>query len=428
MLKRLYKTLVSKKKQTQNKSSPEIIKCQHHSISKKNISKNALNVIFNLQNAGYSAYIVGGAVRDLSLGKKPKDFDIATNATPEQIKNQFKRSRIIGRRFKIVHVRFGREIIEVTTFRGNHNHLFNNKSSLINTRGMLLRDNVYGTLHDDALRRDFTVNALYYNAEDQTIIDYLNAIDDLSKKKLRIIGEAKIRYEEDPVRMLRAIRLSIKLGFSIHPETARPIKDLAPLLKQVSNARLFDEVLKLLLSGYGKDTFIALRKYNIYKQILPQSESFLKKNNDQAKKYILLIRNALSNTDDRIKKNKPVTPAFLFAVLLWPALDSASKEFGSNNSVKSNLFQLKVQNILDNQLSTVAIPKRFISSIKDIWHLQKKLETFKGKKAIQIINHLRFRAAYDFFILRAEIDENLKSKSDFWRTIQNNAPAKKIKK
>ena len=213
MLKQFYKTLVSKKKRIQQNNFPEIIQSTHHCITRNKISKNALNVIFNLQSSGYKAYIVGGAVRDLLLGKKPKDFDIATNARPEQIKSLFKRSKIIGRRFKIVHVRFGREIIEVTTFRGSHDPSFNSKSSKTNSRGMLLRDNVYGTLHDDALRRDFTVNALYYNADDLTVIDHLSSITDLNNRKLKIIGEAKIRYEEDPVRILRAIRLSIKLGF-----------------------------------------------------------------------------------------------------------------------------------------------------------------------------------------------------------------------
>ena len=424
MLKQLYKTLVSKNNAIEKKSHTRIIRHQSHSISKNKISSHALDVALSLQEAGYDAYIVGGAVRDLLLKKKPKDFDIATNATPEQIKAHFKRARIIGRRFRIVHVRCGREIIEVTTFRGNHDTTFKSKSSIINTKGMLIRDNVYGTLHDDALRRDFTINALYFNAQDLTIIDHLNAIEDLKKRKLKIIGNPINRYKEDPVRMLRAIRLNIKLGFSIDNDTAKPIKDLSPLIKQVSNARLYDEVLKLFLHGYGKDTFVSLRKFNIFKQLFPQTEEILKKNTDQSKKYMLLITNSLSNTDDRIKKNKPITPAFLFAVLLWPVLDSFKKELNNKNFKKNILFKDEVQNIINEQLKTVAIPKRFIPSMKDIWYLQKKLENFSTKKSLQTINHPRFRAAYDFFILRSGIDINLKEKSSHWTDLQKNSPKK----
>ncbi len=423
MLKQLYKALVSKNNAIEEKSLGRIIRHQSHAISRNSISINALNVALSLQKAGYDAYIVGGAVRDLLLKKKPKDFDIATDATPEQIRALFKRARIIGRRFKIVHVRYGRELIEVTTFRANHDTKFKGKSSITNNKGMLIRDNVYGTLHDDALRRDFTINALYFNAQNLTIIDHLNAIEDLKKRKLKIIGNPINRYKEDPVRMLRAIRLNIKLKFSIDNETSRPIKDLSPLIKQVSNARLYDEVLKLFLHGYGKDTFISLRKFNIFKQLFPQTEEILKKNTNQSKKYILLITNSLSNTDDRIKKNKPITPAFLFAVLLWPVLDSFKKEFN-----KKNLYKDEVQNIINEQLKTVAIPKRFIPSMKDIWYLQKKLENFSAQKSLQTINHPRFRAAYDFLILRSSVDINLKEKSSYWTDLQKSNPKKYSKK
>ena len=318
-----------------------IIERDQHPVSRKNISPNALKVLYRLSDNGFAAFLVGGGVRDVLLGKQPKDFDIATDATPEQVRELFRNARIIGRRFKIVHIRYGREIIETTTFRAHHeqvNEIQDNVSrrqitamdSAHSTGGMILRDNVYGNIDEDAMRRDFTVNALYYTTDGFRILDFCNGLQDLEARKLRMIGDPEARYREDPVRMLRAIRFAAKLEFTIEEKTEAPIDELAPLLSSISPARLFDETLKLLCNGHARATFTLLCKYRVGEFLLTPTIEAL----DAADEISLrLVELALDNTDDRLAQGKSVTPAFLFAALLWPVLQLKLQRFGNAEQI-----------------------------------------------------------------------------------------------
>jgi poly(A) polymerase len=318
MLKRLLNFIAPKSKS----SAPSllIIPRDQHNISRKNISQAALRIMRQLQEAGYAAFLVGGGVRDLLLGGHPKDFDIATDAKPEEIKRVFRGARIIGRRFQIVHVRIGREIIEVTTFRGHHDEARSDE-------GMLLRDNVYGTIESDAIRRDFTVNALYYNAKDFSVYDYAGGLEDLKKRQLRIIGDPITRYKEDPVRMLRAVRFAAKLGFSIEPKTADPIFELGNLLRNIPEARLFEEVLKLFMGGSATATFSLMREYQLLRYLFPGTEAALAAGDPIGAG---LIEQTMVNTDKRVRADKTVTPAFIYAALLWPPLQQELRRLSSS--------------------------------------------------------------------------------------------------
>jgi poly(A) polymerase len=307
------------KKKARTYQRQEIPRDQHN-VSRSFISEPAKKVLSRLNNAGYEAYLVGGGVRDILLGGKPKDFDIATNATPEEVHDLFRNSRLIGRRFRIVHVLFGREVIEVTTFRGNAAEAQEDDDDddrRTSEHGLLLRDNVYGNLEEDALRRDFTVNALYYCIRDFTVVDFANGIEDLENRQMRLIGDPETRYREDPVRMLRAVRFAAKLGFDIEPDTEAPIRELAPLLTHIPPARLFEEVLKLFSAGFGEATYDLLSEYNLLAPLFPETVQAI--NNGEPDE---LIRKALRNTDARIAQGKSVTPYFLFAAMLWPALQA----------------------------------------------------------------------------------------------------------
>ncbi len=428
MLKRLYKSLIASRASSDTDPNPKepaahVISRDEHGISRKQMSANALTVIYELRRAGYDAYLVGGGVRDLLLDKKPKDFDIATNATPEQIHQQFRRSRIIGRRFKIVHVRFGREIIEVTTFRANHNQLDQQNASAAhaqtNTHGMLVRDNVYGSLREDALRRDFTVNALYYSVDGFKILDYVGGMEDLQQKTLKIIGQADLRYKEDPVRMLRAVRFSAKLDFKIDPATAKPISELSHLLKQVAPPRLFDEVLKLLLSGYGKRVFDLLVEYQLFSPLFPATGKILNANHSF---FYTLIANALDNTDQRIADGKPVTPAFLYGTLLWPVVCQHVDRLEAEGVPRVRALQLAGHEAIDEQIPVISIPKRFSIAMREIWSMQYRLENTQGKRALTVLQHPRFRAAYDFLLLREQSGEELTNRGQFWTQLQIDHP------
>ena len=398
------------------KANLQIIPRDNHPVSRKDISSPALKVLYRLNNSNYQAYLVGGGVRDLLLGLHPKDFDIATDAHPEEVNNLFKNSRLIGRRFKLVHVLFGREVIEVATFRGHHEApALSANQSTSSEHGMLLRDNVYGTMEEDALRRDFTVNALYYCVKDFTIYDYAGGLEDIKKRELRLIGDPEKRYREDPVRMLRAVRFSAKLDFTIAPETEAPIFELASLLTNIPAARLFDEVLKLMLSGNALNTFQKLRHYNLFGQLFPASEYALKQGPER---YLKLIEQALVNTDERIKQGKPVTPAFLYAALLWPALEDQWGKNKDNNTPPFPALQQASQKVITRQCKSTSIPKRFSFNMKEIWEMQLRLPRRSGNKAQLLAEHPRFRAAYDFLLLREQSGENLDGLGQWWTDYQ----------
>ena len=411
-----------------------IIERDEHPISRKQITPNALKVLYRFKEAGFHAFLVGGGVRDLMLGNKPKDFDIATNATPEEIKRLFKNARIIGRRFKIVHIRFGREIIEVTTFRAHHdpqNEIADDASrrqirgldSAHSSSGMILRDNVYGDIDQDALQRDFTVNALYYTVDHFRVLDFSTGMEDLDKKEIRIIGDPATRYREDPVRMLRAIRFSAKLGFSIEESTQRPFDQLGHLLNSVSRARLFDETLKLLAGGHAAVTFEKLRNFHLGPYLFAPTLEAMKQAEQPWGKLIDL---ALENTDKRLTMGKSVTPAFLFAAILWPVLKlHLTQPVSPGMNRHQHFIQAANQTFLE-QLNYTAIPRRVTSVSREIWELQYRLER-KNKRSIEAaFSHPRFRAAYDFLLLREQAGENLGALGQWWTDFQTGDTNRKI--
>lgn len=376
-----------------------------HTISRKQINPSALKVLYRLEASGFEAYLVGGSVRDLLLGEHPKDFDIATNATPEQVYRLFRNSRMIGRRFKLVHVFFGSYIVEVATFRAPLQAIEESTSQAKiqhSAHGMIVRDNLYGTLEEDVWRRDFTVNALYYTISDFSVIDYVGGLEDLQARSLRIIGDACLRYREDPVRMLRAIRFAAKLNFSLHPETAEPILELANLLTNVAAARLFEECLKLFFTGYAEQCLVLLQQYGLLTVLFPVLDVVLSKEHNEplAKAFIL---KALQNTDERVKKDQPVAIPFLIGILLWPAVQMKEKQLNAQRG--STTLSAGIEAIdwaLKSQQTRVAIPKRFTQMTRELWVMQLRLSRQNGHRAHQLFMNLRFRAAYDFLMLRAE--------------------------
>ncbi len=395
-----------------------IITRNEHGISRKDISSNALKVLYRLNNAGFDAFLVGGGVRDLLLGKKPKDFDIATNATPEEIRKLFKNCRLIGRRFRLAHIMFGREIIEVATFRGHHQKPGKNISAQ-SDEGMLLRDNVYGTIEEDAERRDFTINAMYYNIADFTIHDYAEGHDDLQDKLIRLIGDPQIRYREDPVRMLRAIRFAAKLDMDICDSTADPILDLAHLLEDIPAARLFEESLKLLQSGQGFETYLLMRDYNLFKPLFPLvAQEFTDTGESQTEHMIELV---LESTDNRINDGKRINPAFMFAAMLWYPLNKMADQLMEQEGLSYYDAMMEASNlVLDHQVKSIAIPKRHTATIREIWQLQLRLPRRSGKRAMRLMELNKFRAGYDFLEMRGEVEQGeVKELAAWWQTYQN---------
>jgi len=393
-----------------------IVPRDQHGISRANISENALKVLYRLKQEGYQALLVGGGVRDLLLGREPKDFDVATDARPEEVRRVFRNCRLIGRRFRLAHVHFGPEIIEVATFRGGGGELEDDGERHLEN-GMIVRDNLYGTLEEDARRRDFTVNALYYNIADFTVIDYANGIEDLKEGRLRLIGEdPERRYREDPVRMLRAVRFAAKLGFNIDPDCERPLREHSSLLGGVPAARLFEEVLKLLHSGTGLAGFEKLRHYDLFGQLFPATEECLAYEDHAFP--ITFVSRGLANTDRRIQEDKPVTPAFLFALLLW---EPVRRRFFTLADRGMDPYEAMVQaggEVLAAQLSRVSIPKRFSMPMREVWELQPRFEQLDGRRPQRLAAHPRFRAAYDFLALRAESGEADQELADWWARFQ----------
>lgn len=406
---------------------PSIPRDQHN-ISRANISPSALKVLRRLQHAGYAAYLVGGGVRDLLLGGHPKDFDIATSATPEEVADLFSNCLLIGRRFRLAHVRFGKEIIEVATFRGNPQGEENNALHEKTVHGQVVRDNVYGTLEEDAWRRDFTVNALYYDLAHFAIVDYTNGMADIQSRTLRIIGDPAQRFREDPVRMLRAIRFMTKLDFSLTEDAAALIPEMADLLKNIPPARLFEEFIKLFMHGNSRRAYSLLQQHGLLYKFFSHLQPLLH-DTKEAPFYRRLLEKALENTDLRIAQERPVTPAFLLAVFLWPLYQQLLSELSSQSKGKTSATQRETaaEHALAIQRTHMALPRRFSLMIRDMWELQVRLEKPRLKQVEMLLSSSRFRAAYDFLLLRLETGDKSAHMADWWTTIQTANAAEKEK-
>ncbi|MCG8324303.1 MAG: polynucleotide adenylyltransferase PcnB [Thiotrichales bacterium] len=394
---------------------PRKIPRAEHTISRSEISENALKVLYRLMNAGYQACLVGGGVRDLLLGRKPKDFDVVTDAHPEQIRELFRNCRLIGRRFRLAHVRFGNEIIEVSTFRACHSGAGQDAES---EAGRILRDNVYGDIDDDVWRRDFTVNALYYDIGDFSIIDYVGGMRDIEQRQLRLIGQPRERYREDPVRMLRAIRFAAKLDFTIHAETEQPITRLAPLLRDIPPARLHEEFLKLFLGGAAGRSFELLSQYGLFEHLFEQMAEMLAESDH----FRALLTEAFRNTDRRIAEELPVTPGFLVAAILWAPVRRLADEHEKHGLPEMEALHLAGDAVISRQVRQVAMPRRVTLMAREIWMLQSRLKRRQGKRPIRLLGHPRFRAGYDFLLLRAQSGEPVTELVDWWKQLQIDHP------
>ena len=401
---------------------PLIVSRSEHNISRANISPNALKVLYRLKTAGYEAFIVGGGVRDLLLERRPKDFDIATNADPDQIQDVFRNCRLIGRRFRLAHVRFGREIVEVATFRATGAEPDDDERAHSDS-GRILRDNVYGTIDEDVWRRDFTVNALYYNIADFSIWDYVGGVEDVRSRTLRLIGDPVTRYHEDPVRMLRAVRFAAKLDFALAPETEAPIKELGRLLKDVPPARLFDELLKLFYSGHAVRSFDLLREYDLLRYLFRDTQAALE--TPAADKIAGFIRRGLENTDARIREDKPVTPTFLYAVFLWFPIKALAEQLEREGWHSGQAMLEASQRIVASQQT--AFPRRFSAPMKELLGMQWRFSERQGARAARLLENKRFRVAYDFLLLRASAGEVDQETVAWWTEIQAQPPEEQAK-
>ncbi len=397
---------------------PRVIPREQHNLSRKQISRGALKVLYGLKDAGFRACLVGGAVRDLLLGRQPKDFDVATDATPEEVKKLFRNCRLIGRRFRLAHVIFGPEIVEVATFRGTGDGDPTCDRHVVD--GRIVRDNVWGTIEEDALRRDFRVNALYYDIADFSVLDYVGGIEDLQDRRLRLIGDPATRYREDPVRMLRAARLAAKLEFVIDPAAAEPLKDLGYLLDDAPSARLFDECQKMFLAGYGLASFRMLTRYSLLRHLLPGTVRALAQ--DETGGLRDLIERGLAGTDARVADGRPVTPAFLFAVLLWGEVATFATKAQAEGMQQSLAWQRAAHKVMAEQGKRVAIPRRFGYAIEEIWALQPRFAERTRKRVFRLMAHPRFRAAYDFLLLRAGESEAVRESGEWWTNAQALSP------
>lgn len=399
-------------------SAPRRIPAHRHQLSPADVSPGAREVVAKLRTAGHQALVVGGCVRDTLLGKKAKDFDVATDATPEQVRALFRRARIVGRRFQIVHVHQGRELVEVTTFRAGHERHgappARGELARSNHRGVLVRDNVFGSLEEDAERRDFTINALYYDPATDELLDFVGGLADMAGRTLRIIGDPATRFREDPVRMLRAARFRAKLGFELHPATASALSELSPLLAEVPPARLFDEVVKLLMNGHGLAAYDALRAYGLLAHLLPDTAAAA-----ADPRWDRFLRQTLRNTDERIAGHQRVTPGFLFAALLWPPV--ANAVYGDPDPPTVAALNQAGAEVLFRAVRRVAIPRRFSAPAREIWELQPSLEKPGKRSAGQLPGHPRFRAAYDFLLLREQSGEHLDGSGAWWTRFQEAA-------
>ncbi len=397
---------------THKDAKPVVYGKDKHGIEPLQISRCARRTCEDLQKAGYSAFVVGGAVRDLLLGMRPKDYDVATSATPEQVRAVFRRSRIIGRRFQIVHVLCGPEIVEVSTYRAHFQR--EAEEERVDEHGRMLSDNVFGTQAEDALRRDFTVNALFYDPVKEEVWDYVHGVKDVRAKKLVMIGEPEKRYREDPVRMLRAARLAAKLGLTIDPKTREPIAALKHLLENVPHARLFEEILKLLLSGNAVECVRVLRELELHHGLLPLLDTALE---DPEHGPFALA--ALRATDERLAADKPVSPAFLLAALLWGQVQNNLRRHEARGEAMVPALHAAMHEALDEQRDTLAIPRRFDATMKELWLLQPRFLQRGGHRPFRLLEHPRFRAAYDFFELRAASANAPQEVAKWWERFQH---------
>ncbi len=408
LLKGFLKNFAKNQSATEKPLELVIIPRSEHKISRTMINPNALKVLYRLNTAGFTAFLVGGCVRDLLLDRQPKDFDIATNALPEEVRKLFRNCRLIGKRFRLAHIVFGKEIIEVATFRTHHKQGEEKHGRM--EHGMIIRDNVYGTIEDDAWRRDFTINALYYNIADFSVLDYTGGIEDLKSTRLRMIGDPVLRFHEDPVRLLRAIRFVGKLNLSIHPETEAQIYALSNLLAHVSPARLFQEVLKFFQEGATLPTFKLLQKYALFKQLFPQTAEVLAHHPETVK----LLEAALADTDERTKAGKHLSPAFLFAVFLWQPVYIMVQKIITEGLPTHVAYEKALKQVLRQQTESLTIPRRLIMSIQEICFLQHRLTCRYGSAPHRLLDHPRFRAAFDLLILRAGAGEDIQELSGWW--------------
>ena len=394
------------------KNGPQIIPFEQHGVAKERISPCARKVVLGLQEAGYAAFVVGGAVRDLLLDLEPKDFDVATSATPEDVKAVFRRARIIGRRFRLVHVMCGAETVEVSTFRGTADGV--DVEQVRDEHGRILRDNVFGTQAEDALRRDFTVNALFYDPATQQILDYCGGFADLRKRVIRMIGKPEHRYREDPIRMLRGVRLAAKVGGHIEPRSREPVRRLASLIQNVPPARLFEEMLKLLFSGHATECLLQLRSEGLHHGLLPMLDVIVEQ--PMGERFVML---ALTRTDERVRADKPVSPAFLFAALLWHEVLAAWKRREADGLKPIPALQEAMDEVIAVQVEKLAIPRRFTTDMKELWSLQPRLLNRAGRRPFKLLEHPRFRAGFDFLQLRCESGEVDLEVGEWWERFQH---------
>ena len=396
------------------KSYTEIAESEH-GIALRELCPHATEVVKELQDAGFEAYIVGGGVRDLLLGKAPKDFDVATDATPEEVHDVFPRCRLIGRRFRLAHVRKRGALIEVATFRGQSTESGDHEKH----NGRIVRDNVWGTVEEDAIRRDFTMNAMFLDPVSGTIRDYVGGYKDLKQKRLRLIGDPGTRYREDPVRLLRAARFVAKLNVEPDKLTEAPIHDLADLLSEVPAARLFEETCKLFLTGHAVRSFEALQRFGLSSTLLP----VLEETRTQGRVLVgTVLEKALENTDLRLRETKAVTPAFLFAVLLWEPVKARSAELQASGMAEQNALTAAAEEIFMRQSRRTAVPRRFSAVAKQIWSMQPRFKKTSGRRWKRLLSEQRFRAAYDFLLLRAAEDSSLGDLTAFWTDAQKGLP------
>jgi poly(A) polymerase len=388
--------------------APQRVPRERHSLRRASISHGALKVCDVLRDAGFAAYVVGGAVRDLLLDIAPKDFDIVTDARPEQVKPLFRRALVIGRRFRLVHVMIGGETVETSTYRAA-----DAETTEKDEHGRVLRDNVFGTQEEDARRRDFTVNALYFDPGTEEIVDFHGGLADLKKRVLRMIGDPETRFREDPVRMLRAVRLAAKLGLTIEAGTRAPIRRLAPLLENVPPPRLFDEMLKLLMSGHASACVRQLREEGLSKGVLPLLDVILEQ--PLGERFVTL---ALAQTDERVRTDRPVSPAFLFAALLWHEVLAAWKARAAKGERALPALEAAMDRVLDAQFEKLALTRKLTAIMREVWAMQPRFEQRGGQRPYRLLESPRFRMAYDFLALRAASGEVSAELEAWWRAFQ----------